>query len=101
VWSNESGDLLPVDTGSFDGDVFTSDSTPGSFSWSDTGFDRVGSSSTQNIYRMTYTLDNPITLQPGEYWFSHDAYIVPEPGTLVLLGMASLACLINGRRRRG
>jgi hypothetical protein len=100
VWSNETGDLLPVDTGSFDGDVFTSDSTSGSFSWSDTGFDRVGSSSTQNIYRMTYTLDTPITLQPGEYWFSHDAIIVPEPATLVLLSMSALGLIVSSRRRR-
>ena len=55
-----------------------------------TGLDRIGSSSQQNIYRMQYTLSAPITLQAGEYWFSHDASIVPLPAAawmgLSLLG---------------
>jgi hypothetical protein len=95
IWSNVAGDLLPTDTNSFNGDVFTSDATSGAFSWSDTGFDRVGSSSSQDIYRLTYTLAAPLTLAPGEYWFSHDARLVPEPvsfcvwGLLVALGMAA------------
>ena len=39
IWSNVDGDLLPVNTGGFNGDVFTSDSTAGTFSWGDTGVD--------------------------------------------------------------
>jgi PEP-CTERM motif len=98
IWSNTAGDLLPTDTNSFDGDVFTSDSTAGTFSFSDTGFDRVGSSSTQDIYRLTYTLAAPITLQPGEYWFSHDA-VIPEPASLALAGAAAVGMLAVRRRR--
>jgi hypothetical protein len=84
IWSNVTGNLLPTDTGSFDGDVFSSDSTAGTFSWSDTMVDRVGSSSTQDIYRLTYTLNDPITLSAGTYWFSHDASITPEPMSLAV-----------------
>ncbi len=87
IWSNVANDLLPVDTGGFTGDVFSSLATPGSFSWADTGYDRTGSSSAQNIYRLTYTLNTPLTLQAGTYWFSHDARVVPEPGSLALLGL--------------
>jgi hypothetical protein len=98
IWSNTSGDLLPTDTNSFDGDVFSSDSSAGTFSFSDTGYDRVGSTSTQDIYRLTYTLAAPVTLQPGEYWFSHDA-VIPEPASLAMVGAAALGMLAIGRRR--
>jgi hypothetical protein len=99
IWSNTDGDLLPTDTNSFDGDVFSSDDTAGTFGWSDTIVDRVGSSSTQDIYRLTYTLANSITLQPGEYWFSHDA-AVPEPSTIAVLGLGVGALLLRRRGRR-
>ena len=99
IWSNVSGDLLPVNTGSFVGDVFSSDNTPGTFTWSDTGFDRTGSSSQQNIYRLTYTLDNPLTLQAGTYWFGDNATVVPEPPTLFLLGAGALALAVRRRKQ--
>jgi hypothetical protein len=79
IFSNVSGQLLPTNTGSFAGDVFTSDNTGGSFTFSDTGYDRIGSTSTQSIYRLQYSLNAPISLQAGEYWFSHDASIAPVP----------------------
>jgi hypothetical protein len=97
IWSNVAGDLLPTNTGSFDGDVFTSDTAQGSFAVSDTGVVRVfADNSTDPIYRLTYTLDTPITLPAGEYWFSHDA-TVPEPATIGLLGLGALSLL---RRKR-
>jgi hypothetical protein len=90
IWSNVAGNLLPVNTGDFAGDVFTTDTAQGSFAVSDTGVVRVmPNNSTDPIYRLTYTLDNPITLQSGEYWFSHDA-TVPEPATMALLGLGGL-----------
>lgn len=93
IWSNVTGDLLPVNTGSFTGDVFSSDYVSGTFSWGDTGVDRVFGtdygSITDDIFYLKCTLDIPMTLAPGEYWFSHDATVVPVPAA-VLLGMLGL-----------
>jgi hypothetical protein len=100
IWSNESEGLLPTYTGSFVGDVFSSDTTSGSFSWSDTGYDRTGSTSQQNIYRLVYTLDEPITLAPGTYWFGTNATIVPEPATAMLVGLGLVGAALAGRSRR-
>jgi hypothetical protein len=101
IWSNVSGDLLPTNTGSFAGDVFASDRTAGLFAFSDTSYNRVGSSSQQDIYRLTYTLDSPVTLGAGEYWFSHDAVIVPEPLTMagLMLGIGGLVGYVRNRRK--
>lgn len=106
IWSNVSGDLLPTNTGNFAGDVFTSDTAGGTFAVSDTGVVRVmpaPDNSTDPIYRLTYTLDTPITLQPGEYWFSHDAQVpVPEPAFFqmgALIGMSGLGMLKLRRRQ--
>ena len=71
VFSSVSG--APKETGSFTGDVFTSNSTAGSFSYSRTAADRVGADGTHfPIYRLVYTLRAPLTLPAGEYWFAHD-----------------------------
>lgn len=92
IWSNLEGDLLPA-VNSFTGDVFSSDSSSGTFTWGYTGVDRVYGDDRGNahdeIMYLTYTLDTPITLQAGEYWFSHDAVIVPLPAAF-LLGILGL-----------
>lgn len=78
IWSNVAGDLLPVNTGSFTGDVFSTDVTSGKFSWSDTGAQRVYpgvAGFPDGIYRLTFTPDVAVTLPAGIYWFSHDAAI--------------------------
>lgn len=96
IWSNVSGDLLPTPTGGFDGDILSSDSTSGTFATSDTGVDRIfgddHGNAQDDIFRLTFTPDTPLVLQPGEYWFSHDANI-PEPASLALLGLGAVMML--------
>jgi hypothetical protein len=103
IWSSvaDGTSRMPTDTSSFDGDILCSDSTFGTFAVSDTGVKRHysgwGEGVDDIIYRLEFTLDTPVTLSSGEYFFSHDA-TVPEPITITLLGLGSLALL---RRKHG
>ena len=75
VWSNTTGNE-PRETGDFAGDIFSSDRTAGKFSYGSTGISRVFQQGTsQEIYRLRYELNEPIVLQPGTYWFSHDVAV--------------------------
>ncbi len=77
IWSM-GGDGRPA-TDEVVGDVFTSSATPGSFEYSQTAAARVFSTGARDeIYRMVYTLNEPVTLEAGEYWFAHDL-MVPKP----------------------
>lgn len=107
IWS-ETGDL-PTNTGSFLGDVFTTATAGGTFTYSYTGVDRVFT--TNNIYpagtrdpiwRMVWTADAPVTLQAGDYYYANDALVgavTPEPGTMSLLGIG-LVALVGAQRRK-
>lgn len=82
IWSNVSG--VPRETGNYVGDVFSSDSTAGTFTISNTGVNRVSSVATaapDAIWRLSFRPNTPITLPAGEYWFSHDASIRTSPAT--------------------
>jgi hypothetical protein len=112
IWSNVDVNMgsytqkTPLNTNGFDGDVFSSDRVSGVFTWGDTGVDRIygadyGNKHDPNYY-LTFTLTTPITLQAGEYWFSHDATIIPEPATIVVWSLLGLVAVGYGawRRRR-
>jgi uncharacterized protein (TIGR03437 family) len=81
IYSNASG-TLPKETGTFIGDVFSSDSIAGTFSFSDSGVKIISSdpkNAPKSLYRLSYKLAAPLTLPAGEYWFSHDASIRATP----------------------
>jgi len=83
IWSNTSGPL-PKTTGNFAGDVFSSDTTAGTFGFADTGvklISGIAADAPKPIYRLTYQLASPLTLPAGEYWFSHDASVRAQPAT--------------------
>lgn len=80
IWSNiDIGTAKTPSVASFTGDVFSSDATAGTFSWGDTGVDRIFGDDygniTDDIFYLTFHPNNPITLPAGEYWFGHDAII--------------------------
>jgi hypothetical protein len=100
---DDAGYLMPANTGAFRGDVFSSDTTPGTFYVSNTGEVRHYSGFSDNddiIYRLLYELDEPFTLPAGEYFFSHDAQAIPEPVSLVFFatGLAGVFGFVARRR---
>ncbi len=105
IWSCVmDGTYLMPGNDTFTGDIFSSDSVAGTFSYSDTGEARAYSGweppgRTDPIYRLTYALDSPLVLPAGEYFFSHDM-TVPEPCTAALLGLGGGLALTRRRRWR-
>lgn len=106
IWSSVTDPITGYknpSVASFTGDVFSSDTVEGTFSWGDTGVDRIFGDDYGNIhddiYYLQFTLNTPITLAAGEYFFSHDATVVPVPGA-VLLGMLGLGAAGMRLRKR-
>jgi uncharacterized protein (TIGR03437 family) len=81
IWTNASG--LPAQSSNlYSGNTFSSDTTGGTFAYSDTNVKIVSSSAgdaTKQIFRLSYTLNKPLSLPAGEYWFSHDASVRGVP----------------------
>lgn len=81
IWSNASG-TLPRETGNFTGDVFSTDTTAGTFSYSDTGIkirSSVATDAPKTLWRLSFKPAQPLTLAAGDYWFSHDASVRSQP----------------------
>jgi len=78
IWST---DLLGRPAiASFTGNVFSTDNAAGQFSISQTDVDRVFQNGARDpIYRLVFKLDRPMTLTPGEYWFSSDLHVPDSP----------------------
>ncbi len=96
---------LPVNTGSFNGDVFSTIVWGGDNPTSYTGVNRVfQDGSTDPIGRVVFNLRTPLVLQPGEYYGGHDRVIqgksVPEPASLLLFGVALIGGATRLRRLR-
>lgn len=84
IWSNVSGNLPDETSNMFTGNVFSSDTTAGTFSYSVTPVQMVSSITTnapKPIYRLSYVLAAPLTLPAGSYWFSHDVAVRSQPAT--------------------
>jgi len=108
VWSNSSG--LPKETSSYVGDVFSSDSTAGTFSVSATSVNRTSSvvtptSGAQPLWRLSFKPTAAVTIPAGEYWFSHDASIRDTPtsgtSTSASVTVSELAAIIRMQPQTG
>ena len=106
IWSNTSS-VLPKETGSFVGDVFSSDATAGTFSFSKTSLNLVSSNASflpKPIVRLTYTLSSPLNLPAGEYWLSHDASLRATPAassTAQFVTAGQLETFVNSQSPKG
>ena len=108
IWSNSGG--LPKETGGYAGDVFSSDSTPGTFSVSATSVSRTSSvvtptSGPELLWRLSFKPTSTVTLPAGEYWFSHDASIRDNPtsgtSTSASVTVSELADIIRMQPQSG
>ncbi|MEO8663315.1 MAG: hypothetical protein ABI693_32965, partial [Bryobacteraceae bacterium] len=74
IWSDNTGS--PRETSNFVGDVWTTDTTTGTFAWATTAVSRgFADGATDPICSLTYTPAQPQTLAAGDYWFSHDVAV--------------------------
>lgn len=109
IWSTQ-GDCteadigcLPVNTGSFNGNVFSSQLAGATTAVSYTNVNRVfDNGTTDPIWRVVFTLQTPLVLSAGEYYGGHDRVInsAPEPASTVLLMLGGAGLAIRRARRR-
>jgi hypothetical protein len=100
IWSvKREGDMLMPAEQSFTGDVFATDNRRGDFEYKDTGVVREWTQlpeKADKVWRLTYTPKEAVTLQPGEYFFSHDAVIHEAAGALYVSPVSALPFLLAG-----
>lgn len=106
IWSNSNG--LPRETGGYVGDVFSTDTTPGTFSISATSVSRVSSvtsTAAEPLWRLSFRPNSAVTLPAGEYWFSHDASVRDNPSasnsTAASVTASELAAIIRMQPQSG
>lgn len=101
IFSNATG-TVPKETGNFTGDVLSSDTAKGTFSFSDTGvkiLSSIPNDIPKPLYRLSYVLASPVTLPAGEYWFSHDASIRSQPAVSSTAAPLTLETLTSSIKR--
>jgi uncharacterized protein (TIGR03437 family) len=111
IWSITAGGL-PKETGNFTGDIFSSDTVAGAFSY-DANYplvqplmiSSVAGDVPKVIYHLKYTLAAPLTLPAGEYWFAHDVSVRQQPAasstsSFPIVTTSELQQLIRGQQGR-
>ena len=92
VRTPESGDVPEPANESFTGDVFSQEYIDGEFEHAKTEISREWTGLEKDakpVWRLTYKLEKPMTLEPGEYFFSHDA-VLHKGGFLFFSPIAAL-----------
>lgn len=87
IWSSKMVDGVPMPgQNTIEGDVFASDNLSGIFDVKELGSSVLpeGLESVSRVWRLSFRLEDPFTLNPGDYFFGHDAAIFDPVGGLLV-----------------